>query len=173
MRRWKQIAWVSFGLVGLILLVGSATSTAVAQVRAALVRETDSFIRGTRQNIDFSPNFPNSSAFASETITPNIPVGKKLVLQRIFINTALTNGQSPLDTRLILGAGAIGQVWVEQTLQGTSVSGQRRFTGSADIDVVLTAGESMHLFVVRSDDLGLNTSNFVSANVFGYLVDAN
>jgi hypothetical protein len=173
MQRWRQVVFMAFGLVAGVVLAGSVTSTVVAQVRAALVRETDSFIRGTRYIENISPNFSTGSFSVTESITPSIPAGKKLVLQRVSVHTFLTDSQSPMETRLTIRPGTIGQIYVAQTFQGAGDSGQRHFTGNADLDVVINPGESFDVFLFRTDNLGSSALNFARASIFGYFVDAN
>ena len=106
-------------------------------------------------------------------MVPDIPAGKKLVLLRMFVHTFLTDSLSPMETRLTIGPGTIGQIFVSQTFQGTGGSGQQHFTGSADIDTVLTPGEMLTLFIFRTGNVGSSNLNFARASIFGYLVDAN
>jgi hypothetical protein len=172
-RRWKNFFWISAGILALAALVGSITPHAIAQIRAALVREMDSPIRGVRQIENISPNFSSGSFSVTETITPSIPAGKKLFLQSISVHTFLTDLQSPMETRLTIRPGTIAQVYVLQTFQGAGDSGQRHFTGNAPINILVNPGETFDLFVFRTDNLGSSSLNFVRASIHGYLVDAN
>jgi hypothetical protein len=173
MQRWKKTFWISAGILALAAVVGSVTPRAIAQIRAALVRDMDSAIRGTRQVENVSPNFSFGSFSVTEPITPSIPAGKKLFLQAISVHTFLTDSQSPMETRLTLRPGTIAQVYVPQTFQGAGDSGQRHFTGNAAINILMNPGETMDLFVFRTDNLGSSSLNFVRASIIGYLVDAN
>ena len=173
MKKWKNIFWVAAGILALSALVGSVAPRAIAQIRAALVREMDSPIRGTRQIENVTANFPNGGFSFTESITPSIPAGKKLFLQSISVHTFLTDSQSPMETRITLRPGTIAQVYVPQTFQGAGDSGQRHFTGNANINILLNPGESIDLFLFRTDNLGSSSLNFVRASIIGYLVDAN
>jgi hypothetical protein len=173
MHRWKNLFWVSAGLLALTALIGNVAPTAIAQVRAALMRDMDSPIRGTRQIENVSPNFNSGSFSVTETITPSIPTGKKLFVQSISVHTFLTDSQSPMETRLTIRPGTIGAVYVAQTFQGAGDSGQRHFTGNQDINILLNPGETMELFIFRTDNVGSSSLNFARASVIGYLVDAN
>jgi hypothetical protein len=172
-RRWKNIFWISAGILALAALVGSVTPRAIAQIRAALVRDVDSPIRGTRQIENISPNFSSGAFSVTETITPSIPAGKKLFLQSISVHTFLTDSQSPMETRFTIRPGTIAQVYVPQTFQGAGDSGQRHFTGNANINILVNPGETFDLFVFRTDNVGSSSLNFVRASIHGYLVDAN
>jgi len=173
MQRWKNFFWISAGLLMLVAVTGTIVPKAVAQIRAAMVRDLDSPIRGERSIENVVVTFPNNSFSLTEAITPSIPVGKKLVLQSVSLHTFLTDSQSPMETRLTLRPGTIGQIYVPQSFQGSGSSGQRHFTGNADINVALNTGESIELFMFRTDNVGSSSLNFTRVSVFGYLVDAN
>lgn len=144
-----------------------------AQTRAAIVRDLDSPIRGIRQIENVSPNFSSGAFSVTESITPSIPAGKKLFLQSISVHTFLTDSQSPMETRLTIRPGTIAQVYVAQTFQGAGSSGQRHFTGNADINILLNPGETFDVFIFRTDNLGSSALNFARVSIIGYLVDAN
>ena len=173
MKRWKKTFWISAAILALAALIGSITPQAIAQIRAALVRDMDSPIRGIRQIENITSNFPNGGFSFTESITPSIPAGKKLFVQSISIHTFLTDLQSPMETRLTVQPGTIARVYVPQTFQGAGDSGQRHFTGNATINILLNPGESLDLFLFRTDNLGSSSLNFIRASIIGYLVDAN
>jgi hypothetical protein len=172
MQRWKNFFWLSAGITMLALATTSFVPRAVAQIRAALVRDLDSPIRGIRHTENIFPNFGNGSFSVTETITPTIPNGKKLFVQSVSVHTFLTDSQSPMETRLRFQPGAFAQVYVQQTFQGAADAGQRHFTGNADINLLLNPGESIEVFLFRTDNVGSSSLNFARIGLIGYLVDA-
>lgn len=70
---------------------------------------------------------------------------------------------------VISGVGGIG--YVPQAFQATSAtSGQRHFTGDADLDVVINQGESVLVFVFRNNNLGSQSLNFTRLVLTGHLI---
>jgi hypothetical protein len=173
MQRWKNLFWISATILALTAAFGSVAPDAIAQIRAAMVRDLDSPIRGSRFTETVTPNFSANAFSLTETITPSIPAGKKLFLQSISVHTFLTDSQSPMETRVRFFPGSFAEVYVPQTFQGAGDSGQRHFTGNADINLLLNPGESINLFVFRTDNLGSSALNFARASIIGYFVDAN
>jgi hypothetical protein len=172
MQRWKKFFWISAGIAMLSLATTSFIPKAVAQIRAALVRDLDTPIRGTRYTENITPNFSSGAFSVTETITPSIPAGKKLFIQSISVHTFLTDVQSPMEMRITFRPGTIAQVYVPQVFQGAGDSGQRHFTGNADINFLMSPGETYDLFAFRTDNLGSASLNFVRASIIGYFVDA-
>lgn len=173
MKRWKEFFWISAGILVLAVLLGGVTPHAIAQIRAALVRDMDSPIRGTLQVENETFTFATNSFSITETITPVIPAGKKLFLQAASVHTLLTDGQSPMEVRLsVAGTGVVG--YVDQEFQATSSSGgQRHFTGNLDLDILLSSGQGVTMFVFRNDNQGNSSLNFTRLVLKGYLVDIN
>ena len=174
MQRWKNTFWISAGILALAVLVGTFTPQAIAQIRAALVRDMDSPIRGTRHIENETFNFAASTFNFTETITPAVPAGKKFFLQSVHVHTLLTDGQSPMEVRLsISGVGAIG--YVPQDLQAASSGNpsQRHFTGSINPNLLMSAGEGITIFAFRNDNLGSSGLNFTRVVLTGYFVDIN
>jgi hypothetical protein len=167
--RWLAAAVT---IAGLGALVAVGVPEAVAQVRAALVRDVDSHVRGTRFAQNAQAVFQNNSFSVTETLVPSIPVGKKLVLQSVSIHTLLTDNQGVMEARVsILNPGLVARFWVNQELQAGA--SQRHFNGSQEINMVLEPGESIQVFLFRNDNLGSSSLNFSNISIAGYLVDAN
>jgi hypothetical protein len=145
---------------------------AEAQVRAALTRDMDSVARGTRQVELVTFNLDLGSFSTSVSVTPAIPAGKRLLVQKVSAHTLLTDGQSIMEfsMRVTSGGSAIARFWVDQNFQAAGTS-QRHFTGNLDVDILLNSGESLNFFIFRNDNLGSNTLNFGNITVLGYLVD--
>jgi hypothetical protein len=135
------------------------------------VRDLDGVARGDRYIENQSFTYPTGVFSVNGTITPAIPAGKKLLLKRASVHSILTDDQSPMEVRLsISGVGAIG--YVPQVLQAiSSTVGQRHFTGDADLDVVVTEGESLLVFLFRNNNLGTQSLNFSRIVLTGHLVD--
>lgn len=128
--------------------------------------------RGTRVVLNESVNFAAGSFTVTGTIVPSIPAGKLLLLQRASLHTFLTDSQSPMEARLsITSVGAVA--YLDQTFQAVASAGQRHFNGNVDLDVVLSPGESLSLFIFRNNNLGSPSLNFSRVVITGYLVDAN
>jgi hypothetical protein len=126
--------------------------------------------RGIRYVENQSVGFAPSSFTATAVITPSIPAGKVLLIQRVGVHTFLTDSQSVMEARVsIVGLGALA--YIDQEFQAAG-SSQRHFTGTADIDVVVTPGESISIFLFRNDNLGSSGLNFSRIVLTGYLVDA-
>lgn len=129
-------------------------------------------VRGTRVVLNESFTFAAGAFNFTETILPSIPAGKLLLLQRASLHTFLTDSQSPMEARLsITGVGAVA--YLNQEFQAVASAGQRHFNGNVDLDVVLSPGESLSLFVFRNNNLGSSALKFSRIVVTGYLVDAN
>lgn len=169
MQRWKNAFWISAGILALAALVGSVTPHAIAQIRAALVRDLDSPIRGTRVVINETITFGTSSFSITGNITPSIPAGKRLFLQSASVHTLLTDGQAPMEVRVSISGDTVA--WVPQVLQAGA--SQTHFTGSAGINVLVNAGEVISVFAFRNNNLGGPSLNFTKIALTGYLVDAN
>lgn len=147
---------------------------AQAQVRAALVRDVDSAVRGVRHSEVVQMQFSAGQFSVFETITPTIPAGKKWFIQSVSMHTLLTDGQSLMEARVTIGSAA--RYWVHQAFQAASTTGsnpQRHFTGNQEINAMLNPGESIAVFLFRNDDLGSLALNFSNVRIHGFLVDAN
>jgi hypothetical protein len=166
----KRIVWISLCVVVLVGIAGLLTPPAVAQIRAALVRDVDSSVRGIRFIENHTQSFDTNQFITTETITPGIPPGKKLVLQSVSVHTFLTDGQNPMETRVSIDSLVVG--YVDQSFQGVPSAGQRHFTGNLALNVVVEPGELIHVFQFRTDNAGSSGLNFFRVVLVGYLVDA-
>jgi len=148
----------------------------LAQVRAALIREMDSPIRGTRQMMRFTRSYPPGSGGSSGDLIPNVPAGKRFFLQSIFVQSTLNAGQRPVESQVVLiaGGGPSDDIfWIPQTFQGAIDDIPIHFyTGNVTLNVLLNPGERIHFQFLRSDGLGAANTYGVEAEVIGYLVDA-
>jgi hypothetical protein len=153
----------------------SDVATPVAATDAASKGYVDSVttglspVRGTRVVLSDSFSFSASSFSLTESITPTIPAGKVLLLQRASLHTLLTDSQSVMEARLSIAGAALA--YIEQEFQAAGTT-QRHFNGKADLDVVLSPGESLSLFVFRNNNLGSGSLNFSKISLTGFLVDA-
>jgi len=153
----------------------SDVATPVATTDAASKGYVDSVttglspVRGTRVVVSDSFTFPASSFSITEGITPTIPAGKVLLLQRATLHTLLTDAQSVMEARLSIGGAVVA--YIEQEFQAAGTT-QRHFNGKADLDIVLSPGESLSLFVFRNNNLGSSGLNFTKISLTGFLVDA-
>ena len=175
MQRWKNIFWVSAGILTLATLVASITPQAIAQIRAALVREMDSPVRGIAFAQAFQGLFSLGDFDQSAVISPVVPAGKKLFLQSISVRTALTNSQSVMHSNLSIQPSGVVRLWVAQDFQAASTAGsnQRHFIGNRDINILLNTGETLLVSIARNDNIGDSSTNFFGGTIYGYLVDVN
>jgi hypothetical protein len=173
MQRWKNFFWISAGILALTAVAGSIAPSAIAQVRAALVRDMDSPVRGIRYNRLLATDFENGSQFASISFTPSIPAGKKLFLQSIGLHAKLTNDQSLADVRMVLRTPTSGVAFYVNTDFQADDGFQRHFTGNQTINTLLNSDEEIVVSLQRSDVLGGFSFNFCDISILGYLVDAN
>ena len=169
MQRWKNLVWLSAGVLALGVIITAVGPRAIAQIRAALVRDMDSPIRGTRFTTVATMAFANGMDGNVATITPTIPAGKKLFIQRVSTNGLLSDNQA--FTLVVLDFSAGGRFVVAQVLQATRVS-SNYYAGNQDIDVLMNPGESIDLTVTRNGTLGSDMHNGFTASLIGYLVDA-
>ena len=169
----RPVARLAAAFVLAALLIPMAPAPALAQVRAALTRDMDSPIRGTRFVELASIRFDAGTFSDSPTIAPVVPAGKKLFLQSVSMHTLLTDGQSLMEARLTvsLQGSPIAKYWINQTFQAAG-SSQRHFTGNLDLNILLNAGEQISFFIFRNDNLGSAGLNFGKITLTGYLVDA-
>jgi hypothetical protein len=175
MQRWKNFFWISAGIIALTAVAGVIAPSAIAQVRAALVRDMDSPIRGTRHNLMFSDLFAEGSEYLVITFAPSIPAGRKLFLQSISVHANLTDNQSIADARITLFNSGIhsGTVWVGMDFQAEDAFERRHFVGNEMINTLLNPGEQVSIQVRRSGSLGSFFGNGCEGSIIGYLVDAN
>jgi hypothetical protein len=168
----KRLVVGLFGALVLVASVGVVTPPVVAQIRAALVRDADSPVRGTRHLINETYQFAASSFFVSDNITPTIPAGKKLFVQNVSIHSFLTDGQDVMEARLSVNGEAF--LYVPQPLQAISSSSaaQRHFNGNAEANVLINPGDTVNVFLFRNNNLGSASLNFSRVVLNGYLVDA-
>lgn len=162
-------ALVVAGLLGLV-----PVEDAAAQTRPALVRDVDSQPRSARYTERAQFQFAQGQFVQSFTITPTIPVGKRLLLQSVSMHTLLTDNQSLMEARLSIDPGAVARFWIDQEFQATasgSSNPQRHFTGNLALSVMLEPGESLNFFMFRNDALGQSALNFGNVTVVGYFVD--
>lgn len=168
----RTLALMAAFLVAVGVVSSVLNDRAIAQIRAALVREMDSSIRGVRHVERFlQPFFGGGSNSGVQTITPTVPAGKKLFLQSISLSTSLT-GLTPIQSRFIVNTGSAPIViYLDQRLQGTLTGWASFFAGNREINMLLNPGESIS--VSMSANSAATTSDYFEATVFGYLVDAN
>jgi hypothetical protein len=171
--RHRRFVWGSLAVLVTIAITAVATPPAVAQIRAALVRDMDSPIRGTRHLINETPNFETGSFSVTETITPTIPAGKKLFVQNVSIHSFLTDGQSVMEARVSINNEAVAYVPQDFQAQSSGANPQRHFNGTVDVNQVVNAGESLNVFIFRNGNDGSSGLNFARIVVNGYLVDVN
>jgi len=174
MRMTTTTGRFQFAVLAMGFTVAALPPSAVGQTRAALVREMDSAIRGTRFFESQIVNIPLNAFSVTGTFNPVIPAGKKLYIQSISLHTLLTDNQSVMEARFSLNAGSGGtaNVWIPQTFQAAATP-QRHFTGNAEIGMVMNAGETATLFLFRNDNLGSSSLNFAKVTLIGYFVDTN
>jgi hypothetical protein len=178
MPRPKIIVWISTALLVGVLHGALATE---ASAQPTPTRELDSPIRGDRYAERFSMVFGVGNPFqAHEMITPVIPAGKKLFLQSVSMQTALTHGQSPYHVTVTIFQGLarnpIAELYVDMNLQATWQQGgepTRYFAGNRDINMVVHAGESFSVSFSRNGFQGLPRRNFSQVTFIGYFVDVD
>jgi len=152
MQRWKNLVWLSAGVLALGVIITAVAPGAIAQSRPTiLVRDMDSAIRGTRYFSNNGFYFPTGSTQQSLDITPTIPAGKRLFIQRISTNAMLTNGQSisQFSLFIITQAGSFAIFSVVQVPQTVG-----HFAGNQDIDVLVGPGDQLFVQATRDGDLG-------------------
>jgi len=172
MRRWRPVLWGLVTVVAVAAVLSLFARPVIAQVRAALVRDVDSPIRGVQHTELVNGNFGSGGFTDTENITPTIPAGKKLFLQSISVHVLLTDSQSLMEARLsLLNPSVFARLYIDMDFQASTT--QRHFTGNRDINMMLNAGETMQLFMFRDDNLGSPGLNFYNATIVGYLVDAS
>jgi hypothetical protein len=75
-QRWKVVVWATVGVLALGALTSTVAPTAIAQIRAALVRDAD---HPARQAVTVR-KFTSSSTFEA---VYTVPAGKKFVLEHM------------------------------------------------------------------------------------------
>ena len=164
-----RISWI----VATVLTLGIGFATpATAQVRAALTRDMDAPMRGTRHVESILLNFDSNAFSVSDTVTPPIPSNKRLFIQSISMHTLLTDGQGLMEARFTILPGGTIRFWVANVFQAAGDQ-QRHLTGNLAVDMLLAPGESINIFLFRNDNLGSGSLNFARVTILGYLIDAN
>jgi hypothetical protein len=160
-------------MAAFVVAVGVVSSVlndrAFAQIRAALVRDMDSPVRGVRHFETLGNIFSGGVAFHS--LTPTVPAGKRFFIQSVSISTKLT-ATTPIETRFYVRMGSnhtSGLIYIDQRLQGT-LNAASFFTGNRDINTLLNSGESISVDVSAANAA---SNDYFGATVSGYLVDAN
>jgi len=173
MKRIQQLLWATAALLAATALVGVVAPPAVAQIRAALVRDVDSPIRGVRHVEPFVSVINEGDFSDFITLTPAVPAGKKLFIQSVSFHLLLTDGQSPMSVTFT--GPDDSELWLDMDLQASSSTAnpQRHFVGNRDVNILLSPGEQVRLFVFRNGDAGSNALNFYEGTVVGYFVDAS
>jgi hypothetical protein len=116
--------------------------------------------------------FPADQFTMIHTVSPFIPLGKKLVVQSLSFQMYLTDDRIPTEVNATIGDPAQGaRFYVRMDLQGEG-GDQKRFTGNVAPNVAMGQGEDIRLEFWRNDDGGVPAANFVRVAVVGYLVDA-
>lgn len=172
MKRWKNFLWISIGLLVLIALAGSIVPPALAQIRAALVRDLDTPIRGERFLYRFNGDFGTNAFGDTIILTPSVPAGKKLFMQSVGIHLLLTDGQAPMETSFRILSGELYRYWLDMDFQAAG-STQRHYTGKLDLNTMLLPTDTLTVFIFRNDNLGSSSLNFYTGTLTGYLVDQN
>jgi hypothetical protein len=95
MNRWKGILWVSLAVMAMLAVVASLVpASAVAQVRAALVRDVDSpALQPFRSHIDVNFTFTNE-----QRLVTTVPAGKRLVIEHVSYSATM-----PVGTQVVFG----------------------------------------------------------------------
>lgn len=132
------------------------------------VGPAESPARGNRYVDSASATFATGAFSTTEVITPAIPPGKKLVLQTASIHTILTDGQAVMEARLSVGSQPIA--YVPQVFQAAG-STQGHYTGNVTLDITVSAGETLTMFLFRNNNLGSAALNFGKIALTGFLVD--
>ena len=176
MRR-KNLVWISAAILAGVLQ-GALAPEASAQ--PTTTRELDGPSRGDRYAERFSISFSVGTFKANETIAPEIPAGKKLFLQSVSMQTALTHDQSPYNVTVAifqgLGRNPLGALYVDMDLQASAQTGDvttRYFTGNRDINTVVNAGESFSVSFSRNGFQGVPRRNYCQVTFIGYFVDVD
>lgn len=95
MNRWKGILWGTLAALAVTILLGSLGPSAMAQVRAAFVRNVD-----TPALQPFQSTVVLNFAFVNEQqLVLTVPAGKRLVIDNISYSATM-----PVGTQLIFGA---------------------------------------------------------------------
>jgi len=132
------------------------------------VTNPDSPGRGERYLYSQTTNFSYGTFSRTVNVTPTIPAGKRLVLQKVSIHTLLSDDQAVMEAKVSVGGVQVG--WVPQEFQAAGTQ-QRHYGGSIDLNVSVFEGESISIFVFRNGDLGDASVNFFTIALIGYLVD--
>lgn len=179
MQGLKNLVQLSTALLALGLIITSVAplaivqsavaQSAIAQTRPTLVRDMDSPIRGIRFTAGLECSCEEGQDGCVATITPQIPEGKKLFIQRVS-----SNGLLPYDQmfRLVLLQFSAGGRFVIAQVPLDTTKSSRTYAGNQDIDLLLEPGESIELTIVRSGTEGGEFVNGLNMTVFGYFVDA-
>jgi hypothetical protein len=173
MKRIQQFFWATAALLAAAALVSVVAPPAVAQIRAALVRDVDSPIRGVRHIEPFVDTLSTGDFSDSILVTPAIPAGKKLFIQSVSVHLLLTDGQSPMS--MTFRGPDDSELWLDMDLQASSSTAnpQRHFVGNRDVNMLLSPGDQVRVFVFRNGDEGNAALNFYEGTIVGYFVDAS
>ena len=173
MKRVQQLLWATAAVLAAAALVGVVAPPAVAQIRAAFVRDVDSPIRGVRHIEPFVDTLSAGDFSDFIILIPAIPAGKKLFIQSVSFHLLLTDGQSPMS--VTFRGPDDSELWFDMDLQASSSTAnpQRHFVGNRDINMLLSPGEQVRLFVFRNGNEGSSALNFYEGTIVGYFVDAS
>jgi hypothetical protein len=163
MTRWKNVLWISAATLALTLVAGSVAPTAIAQVRAALVRDADNpALQPFRGIVGYTLNTLNE-----QRLITTVPAGKRLVIEHISWIATNTAGQQIIFAGL--RNSQFGTFIEHLKINPPHLSATSSLTlqeGSEDVKVYYEPGEEVWISASK------NAGNFseIHVNLHGYFV---
>jgi hypothetical protein len=163
MNRSKRILWGALAALVVTILAGSLGPSAMAQVRAALVRNVD-----TPALQPFQATLGINFAFINEQrLVTTVPAGKRLVIDHISYNATM-----PVGTQLIFGAlrtGEFGTLRQFFEIHPPHISASASFIlhdGSGPARVYFEAGEEVWVSTSTSSGAANRSMTVVISGYF-------
>ena len=165
MKKWKSLFWVCSACLALAGVVNVVSPGAIAQVRAALVRDVDNpALQPFRGNLGYTLNSINQQALVT-----TVPAGKRLVIEHIsWIGT----GSPGSGTQIIFGSlrtsefGAIVEHLQINPPHLSATSSLSLQDGSQSGPVYFEPGEEVWLSVSKSNGGFAD----IRVNLYGYYI---
>ena len=100
MRRWQKLFWISVTVLAVVSLAGALARPAIAQIRAAVVKNIDE--KGRIAYQASVPCIPDPPSPACNAVFPVVPANKRLVIEYVngdfFKGPNLTPGAALTNT---------------------------------------------------------------------------
>jgi len=164
MTRWKNILWISLAAIALATVASFLVPSAIAQVRAALVRDVDApTLQPFHAGIEY-----DLCCINDQRLVTTVPAGKRLVIEHFSWRTVTDVGQQFVFAGLRVGTfGPFRESVQINPPHASVISSARLQDGSQPTRVYFDAGEEVWV----SASVSGGTDKSFRIDVHGYFVN--